>query len=374
MTVPATAVPVLPVSDLVRSVAWYERLGFQVRARYEGYAIVGFDGAELHLNEMPSLPAADQSVSGAYLRVADADAVHAHWSAMGAPTIAAPEDQPYGIREFATEDLDGNLWRVGAPIADRHAEGLLPPDAPTIAPGPGAPELVPIDVGDGHEPEQVPHPQQPAPNDAGDRHEPEQVPRPGQPVPIDVGEGRVQEREGGAPDGGTEGRRCPVCGLVDGELAARAIGAQVRDEVHPFGELLARADDDAVRRRTGPDGWSALEPGVHVRDSLSRFAEHIIRTLAEHGPQLGTWERDASVADGMANESDVGAVVDDLQRNAAKLSEALRLVSDEDWDRPATQGDERTTIERLARTALHEVVHERTAAQATLAAASDRSG
>jgi catechol 2,3-dioxygenase-like lactoylglutathione lyase family enzyme len=340
MTVPATSVPVLPVSDLVRSVAWYERLGFQVRALYEGYAILGFDGAELHLNEMPSLAPATGSVSGAYLRVSDADAVHAHWTAMGAPTIAAPEDQPYGIREFATEDPDGNLWRVGAPVPGGPADGSVAP-APT--------EPVPIGVAAGHDQERVP----------GE----------GQPAPIEVGSGRDREQERGASD--RDGRRCAVCGLVDGELAARAIGAQVRDEVHPFGELLARADDAAVRRHAPPDGWSALEHGVHVRDSLSRAAEHIIRALAEHGPQLGTWDREASVADGMANESDVGAVVDDLQRNAAKLSEALRLVSDDDWDRPAELGDERTTIELLARAALHEVVHERTAARSALAPGSD---
>ena len=111
-----TAVPVLPVSDLVRAMAWYERLGFGVRATFEGYAIVAFDDAEVHLNEIIDAPPATETYAGAYLRVADADVVHAHWSAMGARIIAPPEDQPYGIREFATEDLDGNLWRVGAPI------------------------------------------------------------------------------------------------------------------------------------------------------------------------------------------------------------------------------------------------------------------
>ena len=48
----------------------------------------------------------------------------------------------------------------------------------------------------------------------------------------------------------------------------------------------------------------------------------------------------------MANESDVSAVVDDMGRNAAKLSEALRLVTEDDWDRSASRrGGERITIE-----------------------------
>lgn len=338
MTRQTTTVPVLPVSDLVRAVAWYERLGFRVRAFFDGYAILGFDGAELHLNELHDAPPATETFAGAYLRVADVDAVHAHWSAVGARIIAAPEDQPYGIREFATEDLDGNLWRVGAVIAGGPADAYLPDDAPAPAP-----EVEPVAA--------------PAP------------------VPGPAGELRTDGGPGTGDDAWyaivAEGERCAGCGLPNGELAARAIGAQIRDEVHPFGELLAQADDDAVRRRPTPTSWSALEYGVHVRDSLSVFAERIIRTLAEHDPQLGWWDHEAAIEDGMANESDVGAVVDDLQRNAAKLSEALRLVTDDDWDRPATRrAGERMTIELQARFALHDVVHHRADAAAALAATS----
>ena len=335
-----TAVPVLPVADLVRSVAWYERLGFRVRAFFDGYAILSFEGAELHLNEFADAPPATETFSGAYLRVADADIVFARWTAMGARTIAGLEDQPYGIREFATEDVDGNLWRVGSVIAGGPADEYLPGAAPAPA----------------------------------TESEPSAVPTPEAPV-----EQRGELRTDGGPGTGedawyslvAESQTCAGCGLANGELAARAIGAQVRDEVHPFGELLAGADDDSVRRRPTPTTWSALEYGVHVRDVLSVFAERIIRTLAEHDPQLGWWDHEAAIADGMANESDVGAVVDDLQRNAAKLSEALRLVDEDAWDRPATRrAGERMTIEVMARFSLHEVVHHRADAEAALAAAS----
>ena len=353
MNRPTTAVPVLPVSDLVRAVAWYERLGFRVRAFFDGYAILALDGAELHLNEFHDAPPATETFSGAYLRVADADAVHSHWSAMGARTIAAPEDQPYGIREFATEDLDGNLWRVGAVIPGGPADDYLPAEPP---PAP-EPEVDPFDGSWGE------------PDLPGTAPEAEAAAAPPPPGGL---------RTDGGPGTGedawyplvAEGATCAGCGLANGELASRAIGAQVRDEVHPFGELLAAADDDAVRQRPAPGSWSALEYGVHVRDSLSVFAERIIRTLAEHDPQLGWWDHEAAIADGMANESDVSAVVDDLQRNAAKLSEALRLVSEDDWDRPATRRNgERMTIELLARFSLHEVVHHRVDAAAALAAA-----
>jgi hypothetical protein len=163
---------------------------------------------------------------------------------------------------------------------------------------------------------------------------------------------------------------CAGCGLAPAELPARALGAQIRDEVHALGLLLAAADDRALRRRPAPGSWSALEYGVHVRDLLVVFADRVVRTLADHEPELGWWDHEAAIADQMANESFVDAVVDDLGRNASKLSESLRLVSDEDWARAATRrSGERFTIELMARFALHEVVHHRADARAALDAA-----
>ncbi len=303
----AVAVPVLPVQDLERSVAWYERLGFEVLARFDEYAIAAFDGAELHLVtfdvEYPPM-----SLSGAYLRVADADVVFERWTALGAPVVAAPEDQPYGIREWATEDLDGNLWRVGSPVAAL---------AETIG------------VADDSD--------------------------------------RSSDREEGAT-ATTESTE--TAGPTDGdELPARALGAEIRDEAHSLGRLLAGADDDAVRvRGRGREGsWSALEHGVHVRDRLTVCAEQVVRTLAEHEPELGPSPQDHAIHDGMANESDASAVVDDLGRNAAKVSEALRMVDDESWGRGARLPDGgRTTIEALARDALDSVVRHRLEAERAL--------
>ncbi len=344
------AVPVLPVLDLERSIAWYERMGFGLRSRFDSYAILGFEGAELHLVtfEVDYPPI---SLSGAYLRVADADATFARWSAMGAPVIAAPEDQPYGIREWATEDPDGNLWRIGSPIAGGPLDGWVAPDAvDESSVVPDAPVMDAAAI-HGDAPLVI---EQPAPAANG------ATPTDGSAgtgldswMPIVAGEGR-----------------CAGCGLVPGELPARALGAQVRDEAHALGKLLAAADDDQVRER-GPDGsWSALEYGVHVRDTLTVFAERIVRTLAEHEPELGWWDHEAAIEDGMANESDVTAVVDDLGRNAGKLSEALRLVSDDDWDRAATRREgERFTIELMGRFVLHEVVHHTADAQRALARA-----
>jgi hypothetical protein len=117
------AVPVLPSRDLHRTLAFYERLGFALRGSpietYE-YLIVLRGTIELHFypdRDVDPLTTA----SSCYVRVRDADTLHAEWDAIGVPTETAtgsrlmrPTDTPYGFREFALVDPDGNLLRVGS--------------------------------------------------------------------------------------------------------------------------------------------------------------------------------------------------------------------------------------------------------------------
>ncbi len=307
------AVPVLPVSELAHSVAWYTRLGFAVRAEYDGYAILGFEGTELHLAEHPDTPPATESLSGCYLRVADADALHARWTALGAREVAPPGDRPWGQREFATEDPDGNLWRVGSPLVERSS-------APT--------------------------------SDATD------------------GSGATDGSAGTGLDHWlvvVAEATCAGCGLAAADGPASALAGRLRDEAHRWGVALTDADDDPVRRRPAPGTWSALEYGVHVRDLLLVFTERTARTLVETDPELGWWDHEAAIDDGWANESEVAAVVDDLAENARRYAEALDQVPADAWDRGATRRDgERFTIELMARFALHEVVHHRLDAERSL--------
>jgi uncharacterized glyoxalase superfamily protein PhnB len=354
------AVPVLPVADLVRALVWYERAGFTIDAEHPGYVLLRFDGTEVHLVEVPEVEGLD-TWTGAYLRVADVDALFARWQALSLPVLAEPDDRAYGVREMALEDPDGNLWRVGSPLPsfdELLTSAAVPASEPST--GPAGPAEAPEPAGGSERAE--------APDvcaaDTGI---------------LSTDAAMPSLRSDGGP--GTSGdawfrlvaegdRRCAGCGWLPGELPARALGAQVRDEAHAFGLLLAAADDDGLRTRPAPRTWSALEYGVHVRDVLNLFSERIIRTLAEHEPELGWWDHEAAIDDGMANESDVGAVVDDLGRNASKLSEALRLVDEDDWPRGATRHPgQRFTIELMARFALHEVVHHRADAERSLAAA-----
>ena len=116
----ATAIPVMPCRDLDETVAFYGLLGFQPvfeQSEPQPYAILGWGEVELHFFGRPDLDP-ETSIAGCYLRVADADAVHATWSALalpatGIPRLSAISELDSGMREFEVVDPNGNLVRVG---------------------------------------------------------------------------------------------------------------------------------------------------------------------------------------------------------------------------------------------------------------------
>lgn len=110
--------PILPSKDIVLTEAFWHRLGFETVFRDEAeYLLIKRDGAEVHFFLQPDLnPAANDH--GAYLRPSDIDALDAEWARLGLPSKGVPrlmraEDKPWGMRELALIDLDGNLIRAG---------------------------------------------------------------------------------------------------------------------------------------------------------------------------------------------------------------------------------------------------------------------
>lgn len=322
----AELVAVLPSADLDRAEVWYGRLGFQVVADHPGYRILAAGTVHLHLRHQDDAEPA-RSESGVYLYLPDPDAlrqVHAAWEAAGARIISVPEDQPYGLLEFATEDLDGNLWRVGAPTADGEGVAESPVD-PEEGAASGSPALATDATVDGV---------------------------------TDVDWFAV-----------VISGHCERCGTKPADGAASSVGSRIRDEAYRWTTVLRPADDDAVRQRSAPGVWSALEYGAHVRDVLALFSDRVLRMLAETEPELGWWDHEAAIEDGFANESDREAVADDLMANADRLAEVLQQVSGDQWERGGTRRDgERFTIELLVRFALHEVTHHRIDAERSLSA------
>ncbi len=115
------AAAVLPVRDIAAALARYRRLGFEAEAYGREPSIYGFlrrGDVRLHLACVPDLDPLT-TTSAVYLYVRDADATHAEWKQAGVEGwLTAPVTTPYGLRELAYVDPDGNLLRVGSPSGD----------------------------------------------------------------------------------------------------------------------------------------------------------------------------------------------------------------------------------------------------------------
>ena len=107
--------PVLPVRDLDRAIHFYvERLGFQLTFR-DGtpgnYAGLRRDAVVLHIqwHAEEDFKGVEAGTLMLRFRVDDPDALHAEYTSSGATSTAKPvRDTPWGTREFAFFDPDGN--------------------------------------------------------------------------------------------------------------------------------------------------------------------------------------------------------------------------------------------------------------------------
>jgi catechol 2,3-dioxygenase-like lactoylglutathione lyase family enzyme len=112
-------IPTLPCRSVSANVAFYKRLGFQGGAHESNreYAILTRGAVELHFFRHKELVPADSS-SGCYIRVLDVEGIYRSFAASqllhtGIPRMDILEDKPWGLREFAVVDADGNLLRIG---------------------------------------------------------------------------------------------------------------------------------------------------------------------------------------------------------------------------------------------------------------------
>ncbi|MGB5257454.1 MAG: VOC family protein [Woeseiaceae bacterium] len=113
------AIPILPSRSLGDSVDFYKRLGFEggVHEFNSNYAILQRGAVELHFFTHKEL-VPDESSAGCYIRVLDVDSIYSSFLTQQLPRKGIPrmdllEDKPWGLREFAIVDPDGNLLRIG---------------------------------------------------------------------------------------------------------------------------------------------------------------------------------------------------------------------------------------------------------------------
>jgi catechol 2,3-dioxygenase-like lactoylglutathione lyase family enzyme len=120
---PGVAIPILPARSLEETRRFYERLDFDAAGwwprQFGGYAILVRGDLQMHFFSAPQLPSTGND-AGCYWRVRDPDRIYAEvkqadlteWPDVRVVPI---EDKPWGTREFALIDPNGNLIRIGAP-------------------------------------------------------------------------------------------------------------------------------------------------------------------------------------------------------------------------------------------------------------------
>lgn len=117
------AIPILPSRSVSATTAFYQQLGFEGGPHEfdNGYAILRRGAVELHFFTHKELVPAESS-AGCYIRVMDVESFYqsclpSELRSRGIPRMEALEDKPWGLREFAIVDPDGNLLRIGQIVA-----------------------------------------------------------------------------------------------------------------------------------------------------------------------------------------------------------------------------------------------------------------
>lgn len=113
--------PILPAHDIGATEDFWARLGFVTVYRDNDYLLQKRQGAEVHFFHLPTL-ATEDNHHGAYLRPSDIDALDREWAALslpdrGIPRLERAANKPWGMRELALVDLNGNLIRAGQETA-----------------------------------------------------------------------------------------------------------------------------------------------------------------------------------------------------------------------------------------------------------------
>ena len=113
------AVPEIPVSSIEEAAAYYEtKLGFKLDWGSEELGLAGISKGNCRI--FLANPAHREQYGNVgpvmtWLNLgskAEVDALHLAWTESRARVVSEPESKPWGIHEFLTEDLDGNVFRI----------------------------------------------------------------------------------------------------------------------------------------------------------------------------------------------------------------------------------------------------------------------
>lgn len=116
-----SAVPVLQVSDLDKSIAFYrDVLGFTQQFIFGEppfYAGLELGKISLHLSAGKGNPSR-RGMGSVYVFCDEVEAYYAEIRTKGAEITSPLDTHPYGMQDFQIKDPDGNLIGFGRPVED----------------------------------------------------------------------------------------------------------------------------------------------------------------------------------------------------------------------------------------------------------------
>ncbi|HEY4125154.1 MAG TPA: VOC family protein [Rhizomicrobium sp.] len=104
--------PIMPTTDIPRTVRHYRAMGFKAEIMGD-FVMTSRDDIELFFSLNPYHDP-KRTAACIYVRVNDADGLHAELKAAGVSGLHDPRDTDYKMREFASGDPDNNLILFGS--------------------------------------------------------------------------------------------------------------------------------------------------------------------------------------------------------------------------------------------------------------------
>lgn len=115
-------IPILFSANLSATAEEYSKLSFEIQKQHiqQGYLIATLDTIELHFTLFNDLDAKNNQAM-CFIRTEEVDAIYKLWQFAkiqnsGIPRLENIADKPWGMREFAFVDSNGNLIKVGKAI------------------------------------------------------------------------------------------------------------------------------------------------------------------------------------------------------------------------------------------------------------------
>lgn len=113
------ALPELPLNDLPAGIEHYQEVfGFRAFYANDSVGVMYRDKVSLVL---AARSASHTGIGSAYVYAENVDELYAELKAKGANLLGEPVDRPWGVRDFAVSDLEGNQIRFGQRVEQPQA-------------------------------------------------------------------------------------------------------------------------------------------------------------------------------------------------------------------------------------------------------------